>query len=519
MSVNVPGRATALKGPAGHTAGIAIVAAVAAGALIAGAPLSVLVVGLGLVVVGVALAKPELVTPAVLFLLFLDVPGVAVRKYGAPPLLAALIIAALAIPVANEALRGNRLRFCWPIGLVAAFAVVQLASTVASREPSAALGHFVPFLLEGLLLAVLVLNAIRSVATLERVLWALLLAGACLGAVSLLQQITGTFDKPYGGFALVPVEFFRGIEPQARLSGPIGDPNYYAQILVPLIPIGLIALRGAQRRLRLVATGATLAAMGGLVLSYSRGGALALVLMLALAAAFRYVKGSQLVLIGLAVVVALAVVPNYRARVASIGSSLTGATEEKGSSKAADQAVRGRTGEMAAAALVFSDHPVVGVGPGAFPLYYQQYIKRLGLEAHTSVKTGPNRGEEAQREAHNIFISIAAELGLAGLAVFLAIICTAFAGLVRARRRCLDSDPRLARIATAMLIALAGYLITGLFLTLAYERYFWVLVGVSGAVIQLARAPAPEPAPQPADGPRGRRPGSVRGRPIQPTGT
>ncbi len=498
------------------TVGIALVTLVAAAALIAGAPPAALVVGLGLIAVGAALAYPQLVTPAVVFLLFLDVPGVAVREYDAPASLAALVIVALAIPVAAETLQGKRLQFGWPIGLVAAFMVLQLASTVASREPEAAFENFVPFLFEGLLLCVLMVNAIRSVVTLERVLWALLMAGACLGAVSVFQQVTGTYDRPYGGFALVPIEFFRGIETQARLSGPLGDPNYYAQILVPLIPIGLIALRGGSRRLRLVAIGATLAVLGGLVLSYSRGGALALVLMLGLAMAFRYVKGSQVLLIALAVVVALAVVPDYRARVASIGSSLTGATEAAGSSEAADQAVRGRAGEMAAAALVVADHPILGVGPGVFPLYYQQYIKRLGLEAHTSVRTGPDRGDEARREAHNMFLSAAAEFGLAGLAVFLAILGTAIAGLIRARRRCLVADPQLARIATAMLISLTGYLITGLFLTLAFERYFWVLIGICGAVIHLASVSVPEPTPQPA---QGRWTTRVRRRPLGSLGS
>ena len=498
------------------TLGAALLAAVAAGASIAGVPLAALIVGLGLAAVAAGLAFPQYVTPAVIFLLFLDVPGVAVREYDAPASVAALIIVALAIPVAAETLNGRRLHFGWPIGLVAVFMVSQLASTVTSREVDVAFENFVPFLFEALLLCVLIVNAVRSVATLERVLWALLLAGACLGGLSVLQQVTGTYDRPYGGFAVVPIEFFRGVESQARLSGPLGDPNYYAQILVPIIPIGLIALRGGSRRLRLVAIGATLAVLGGLVLSYSRGGALALVLMLGLAMAFRYVKGSQVLVIALAVVVALAVVPDYRERVASIGSSLTGATEEKGSSEAADQAVRGRAGEMAAAALVVADHPLLGVGPGVFPSYYQQYIKRLGLEAHTSVRVGPDRGDEAKREAHNMFLSAAAEVGLAGLAVFLAILVTAFAGLARARRRCRDSDPTLAGIATAMIIALAGYVITGMFLTLAFERYFWVLIGICGAVMKLASAPARDAAPQPI---RGERIIPIQGRSADVAGT
>lgn len=476
--------------PVGIAIGGAAVAVLAGVAVLSGAPTVLLVIALAVVGLIAGLARPEVVAPVVLFLLFLDVPGVAVREYGAPAALAGLIILALAVPVAARVLKGGRLELGRPIGLIVLFAVIQLTSTVASREPGEAASNVATFLIEGLLLAVLILNAVRSVETLELALWALLAAGGLLGAVSIFQQVTGTFDHPYGGFALVPAEFLRGIEETARLSGPLGDPNYYAQILVPLIPIGLIALRGQNRRLGTLALIATLGALGGIVLSYSRGGALALLLMLVLATAFRYVKGSQLLVMALAAVVALAVVPDYRDRVASIGSSITGATQEAGSSEAADQAVRGRTGEMAAAALVFEDHPVLGVGPGVFPLYYQQYIRRLGLEAHTSVKAGPDRGEEARREAHNIVLSFAAELGLAGVGAFLAILAATIGGLIRARRRAMAHDPRLVRIASAMIIAITGYVITGLFLTLAYERYFWTLIALSGAVMLLERQSA-----------------------------
>lgn len=56
-------------------------------------------------------------------------------------------------------------KFRTMLRLVAAFTMLQLASTVASRESEAAFEHFVPFLFEGLLLCVLIVNAIRSVVT------------------------------------------------------------------------------------------------------------------------------------------------------------------------------------------------------------------------------------------------------------------------------------------------------------------------------------------------------------------
>jgi O-antigen ligase len=477
----------------------------AATAPLGGAPLLLAGGCFAAAALGAALSHPQYVTPAVVFLLFLDVPGVLVREYAAPSAVAALTIALLFIPVADLVAGGERLRMGWPLGLVAAYFLAQFTSALLSQEPGTALAELPPFLFEGLLLTFLVLNSIRSVATLERALWAILLAGGLLGAVSIFQQMTGTYDRPYGGFALVPVEYLRGLDTQARLSGPLGDPNYYAQILVTVIPIGLIMLGSGSVRRRVVAASATTAALGGIVLTYSRGAILALGVILVMALVFRLLKGSHALLVLAVVGVGVAVVPDYRDRVLSIGESITGATEEKGSSEAADQAVRGRTGEMAAAALVFADHPVLGVGPGAFPLYYQEYVQRAGLEAHTRSRVGPDRGEEPRREAHNILLSIAAEIGLAGLAVFLAIVGSAVFRLSRTRRRAASVDPRLSRVATALLLSLLGYLTTGLFLTLAFERYFWALIALCGVAVALDRGGVRR-----NDRPRGRRVALVR---------
>ena len=46
----------------------------------------------------------------------------------------------------------------------------------------------------------------------------------------------------------------------------------------------------------------------------------------------------------------------------------------------------------------------------------------------------------------------------------------------RGRRRGVGSA-----LATALLLALSAYLLTGMFLSLAYERYFWLLLGLAGA--------------------------------------
>ena len=133
-----------------------------------------------------------------------------------------------------------------------------------------------------------------------------------------------------------------------------------------------------------------------------------------------------------------------------------------------------------------ADHPVLGVGPAVFPDYYQQYAARIGLETHDSVKHGKRQGELAQRQSHNMFLSIAADVGLLGLLAFVSVIGSTLWTLARARRRWLAARPDLSALATGCMLALIAYLITGLFLTLAYERYFWLLIALSGAAGTLA---------------------------------
>ena len=79
--------------------------------------------------------------------------------------------------------------------------------------------------------------------------------------------------------------------------------------------------------------------------------------------------------------------------------------------------------EGLAALLAWADHPVIGVGPGQFPQYYRQYAEVVGI-----------RVLARDREAHNLYLGMAAELGIIGITVFLVILGLTFRDLIRARR-------------------------------------------------------------------------------------
>jgi putative inorganic carbon (hco3(-)) transporter len=373
-----------------------------------------------------------------------------------------------------------------------------VVSTIGSAHADVAVEEIKTFAIEGVLLYLLVLNAVQTPEGLRRVLWVLLLGAAFLATVTIFQKVTGSYTSPYFGFGKIHASYFLGKSEVPRVSGPIGDPNYYAQILAAALPLGLVSIFGERSLLR---SGAAIAASAiicvAIMLTFSRGAGLSLILLFGIMAFLRYFKPAQVLGVVLALVVLLATVPAYTDRIASV-SGVGGATAAAGSQEEADLATRSRTTEMLSAALVFADHPVVGVGPGAFPHYYQEYAERVGIEVMETAFAGEREGEEAQRQAHNAFLSIAAELGLPGLVIFCALLWVTVRQLIKARRRVLTRDPAMAGMATGFMLAVIAYAANGMFLTLAFERYFWLLLGLAGAAASIAlREPVDETAARP----------------------
>jgi O-antigen ligase len=202
-----------------------------------------------------------------------------------------------------------------------------------------------------------------------------------------------------------------------------------------------------------------------------------------------YLRARHLAVVTLAVALLVALNPGYRTRVESV-TALGGITAQSGAQVQADESARSRTTEMGAAALAFFDHPVLGVGLGNFPAYYEKYAPRVGIQVIETTTSGANEGEVAKREAHNIVLGEAADTGLLGLAAFVAVISTTLYNLRRARRRWLGVRPDLVNLADSLTLALVGYLVAGLFLTLAFERYLWLLLALAGAAGALALSPA-----------------------------
>jgi O-antigen ligase len=124
---------------------------------------------------------------------------------------------------------------------------------------------------------------------------------------------------------------------------------------------------------------------------------------------------------------------------------------------------------MAAAWQMFADHPMLGIGYGNYETHYHRYARDIALD-----------GRREERQAHSLYLEVAAETGLLGIAAFGVLIVYAMASVLRARVVLLDAGrEREAQAATAFAIALFGYLAGSVFLHLSYPRYFWLLMGIA----------------------------------------
>jgi putative inorganic carbon (HCO3(-)) transporter len=430
-------------------------------------------------------AGADVAALAFFFIFYANLAVVASQFHDVPQVIASSIALLLLFPIGKYVLIERQPLVITPVlPFVLAFLGALFLAAALSSEPVVARKAVVTYLTEGLLLYLLVSNAVRTTRTLNRVVWVLIIAGTLLGAISIYQELTHSYANNYGGLAQVDrVDSGGGfnIAPQdseekilrPRLGGPLGSENRYAQIMVVLMPLALIRVfRERSRRLRLLAASASLLILGGLLLTFSRGAAVGLGATLVLMVLLREIKLRQ-ILVLLAVVTAIVAlaIPDYVTRLSSLqGVTGISTTDDSGYP---DRAVLGRATENLAAWYTFLDNPLTGVGPGVyFREYSQEYANRLGL-----------RYLESERRGHSLYLEMAADTGVIGLGAFLALVVTALAYLYRNMRYWRERDRERSMVASSFFFALIAYLGTAFFLHLSYQRYFWLLLALASSAI------------------------------------
>jgi putative inorganic carbon (hco3(-)) transporter len=449
----------------------------------------IIVAALVMAVGALAIAiRPDTATLVVIGILYSNAAAIAVQRYDVPYFAGAAFPLLLVVPFAYHiVIRRQPIIIATGLPWMLGYFIVMILGTVAgmAADPDRALEALVTFVVEGLLIYFVTTNVIRNLVDLQRVVWVLLLVGSVIGALSVHQQATKSFDTDYGGFARVSdASLDTGSEQdrQPRLAGPIGEKNRYAQVMVVLIPLGLmLAWTTPRTSLRIVAGVATAFIAFGAVLTFSRGAALGFAITILLMAVLGYIRPSQVVAVAIGIAALFTVQPTYLERLLTI-EALSGAAENPSSALAEDDSFRKRANETIAALLVLADHPLLGVGRGLFPVYYGDYADEVGI-IH----------DPEARQAHNLYAGMAAETGVTGLIFFMGIFGSTLWALARVRRRCAEVAPQHAVMASAFFLAVVAYLTTGLFLHLSYERYLWILLALAASAAYIGQqVPIPE---------------------------
>jgi O-antigen ligase len=412
----------------------------------------------------------------VALILYTNASAIAVRIHGVPFIAAAAYPMLLFYPIGRHLIFGSgKLVFTPALPYILAFLAVQILGVLFSMRPEYSMGGLTDFVLEGLLIYFLFTNAIRTPTVLKQVVWTLLAAATIMGALVAYQQFTESYDSNFLGFAQVDNGLgfdAGGPARQRRLGGPLGMPNRFAQIMAVLVPVALYQFRSARTRMgSAFALAALIMILLGAALTFSRGAAVGLAFLFMLMIAIGQVRIRHVALILVAIALVAALVPQYSARVSSILNVASLATKSGSPGMdAADGSTRGRITEMVAAVIIFTDHPIVGVGPKMYAQHYIDYARVAGGKIRANT-----------RQAHNLFLDIAAEHGALGLGAFLMAVLVTMRQLMQARLRWLHSRPDMANLCMGFILALVAHLATGMFLHASYIRYFWFLMAIAAA--------------------------------------
>ncbi len=239
-----------------------------------------------------------------------------------------------------------------------------------------------------------------------------------------------------------------------RVNSLFFDPNIYGRFLALVMAAATTGVLWSVRRREVLLGGAVLLwLLGGLVTSFSQSSIAALLLGLAVLAAYRWdVRSTVYVaaaLAAIALVVVVAAPPSLHLGLSGKGGSASNATS-------------GRTKLVEGGLRLFADRPLEGFGPGSFAQEYREH------EAHVT-------STSATSASHTIPVTVAAEQGVVGLALYVALLVSAFAVLFRGAGR---SPPRIA--VAACFAALVLHTFT--YADFLEDPETWLLLGIGAAL-------------------------------------
>lgn len=308
----------------------------------------------------------------------------------------------------------------------------------------------------------------------RRALWSLILAAAFVSALSAYQIISGDYAQTFAGLARNNLDQVIVEEYQIRLAGPVGDPNYFGLILVAPFTLAIYRIFDERKTyVKMVAAVSAGFMLFAILNTYSRGAFVTIVVILLMIAIERRVRPSFILLTIFVSLIFTPILPEaYQDRL----SSLVDLVSKDEKTVRSESSFKGRYSELIAGAYMFSEYPFMGVGVANYPVRYQEFASRLGMEYRVS-----------ERDAHSLYVEIAAETGLFGIFAFGGLFFITIYELARAKRKLgqTRADAKMRVWLTSLQLGFIAFLIGSIFLHDAYIRYLWLLVGFCAAGVHV----------------------------------
>ena len=324
--------------------------------------------------------------------------------------------------------------------------IASLVSVPLALDPQLAWNSFIDYL-KVVVMFVVMVNVVRTEKRLKALI-VLALAASCVMSAAAVN------DYRLGHLLQNQVRI------EGLIGGLFGNANDLALHLVTMIPIALGLCLGARGVLKkVIFLPCAILFVAGVVATFSRGGFLSLVCVMA-ALAWRLARRNRVLFLtgGLALVLLVVVVGpgGYRDRL----------------SERTDPSAVARTDELKRSVFLMIRHPLFGLGINNYILF-----------------------SNSSHASHNAYTQVGSEIGIPGMIVYIMFLITPLKRLREVRRRNVDQPRgRLYYLGVGVEASLIGYMVASFFLSVAYLWYVYYLVAYAITISRLLDVPVESPA-------------------------
>jgi putative inorganic carbon (HCO3(-)) transporter len=352
-------------------------------------------------------------------------------------------ILTLIVYIAGKLGHGERLSI-WPLemSMLSVIILLGIVLTPIASSPDASIDLLTDTFFKVVVIFVLMINLVDTRKRLLSMMKLVVICGAGISAGSIEKFVEGKFTATVHGV---------GVRIEGAVGGIFGNPNDLAMALDLLLPLAIVLALTSKAAGRLFYSACAFILAIGVVVTFSRGGFLGLA---AASGVLLWKLGrnnklsTAMAALAACLVLAMSMPAGYTDRLFTIIH-----TEQDTTNSAQE-----RQGEFKQALELASRHLVIGIGMSNYPFYSNHAIR-----------------------AHNAYVEVAAELGVAGLIAYLILIFAPLRSLKRIERETAGTrEPKKREmhfLSAGVHAAIIGYVVCALFSSSQYQWYLFYVVG------------------------------------------